>query len=409
MEWVNSLSTRPSLEAAIADVVDRALAGLAQPPDVGLVFISSAFASDYPRVLPLLRERLPDIPLIGCGGGGVLGNRQTGRESIETVEIEGDIGLSLTLAHLPGVTIQEFYLSLEDLPDLDSPPDRWVEKLGVNPEDDPQFIILADPLMTGITDCLQGLDYAYPSAPKVGGLSSGTVLNGSSLFGGDRTVSEGVVGLALSGNIQLDAIVAQGCRPIGKPYRVASGERNIILALDDLGQTETARPPLELLRELITELSQGDRQLAQQSLFIGVVRDEFTQQLQAGDFLIRNLVGVDPDAGAIAIGDRVRPGQRVQFHLRDAQTSADDLETLLQRYSQSASGSSQPFGALMFACLGRGRGLYGQPNFDSQLFHRYLPHLPLSGFFCNGEIGPVGGSTFLHGYTSVLGICRPRA
>ncbi len=409
MEWVNSLSTRPSLEAAIAEVVDTALAGLAHPPDLGLVFISSAFASDYPRVLPLLRERLPDIPLIGCGGGGVIGQDHTGVESSETVEIERDIGLSLTLAYLPGVTIEDFYLSLEDLPDLDSPPDRWVEKLGVNPADDPQFILLADPLMTGITDCLQGLDYAYPSAPKVGGLSSGTVLNGSSLFCGDRTVSQGVVGLALSGNIQLDTIVAQGCRPIGKPYRVASGERNIILALDDLGQTETPRPPLELLRELITELSQSDRELAQQSLFIGVVRDEFTQQLQAGDFLIRNLVGVDPEAGAIAIGDRVRPGQRVQFHLRDGQTSADDLETLLQRYTQSTSGSSQPFGALMFACLGRGRGLYNQVNFDSQLFHRYLPHLPLSGFFCNGEIGPVGGSTFLHGYTSVFGICRPRS
>ena len=185
MEWVNSLSTRPSLEAAISDVVDQALAALTQPPDVGLIFISSAFASDYPRVLPLLRERLPDLPLIGCGGGGVIGTPETGGESIETVEIEGDIGLSLTLAHLPGVKIQEFYLSLEDLPDLDSPPDRWVETLGVNPEEDPQLILLADPMMTGITDCLQGLDYAYPKAPKVGGLSSGAVLNGGSLFCGD--------------------------------------------------------------------------------------------------------------------------------------------------------------------------------------------------------------------------------
>lgn len=409
MEWVNALSTRPSLEAAITEVSQAALDGLANPPDLGLVFISSAFASDYPRVLPLLREQLPDIPLIGCGGGGVIGNRSTGGESIDTVEIEGDIGISLTLAHLPGVTVQDFYLSLEHLPDLDSPPDRWIEALGVDPADDPQLILLADPLMTGITDCLQGLDYAYPNAPKVGGLSSGAILNGGSLFYGDRALREGVVGVALSGNLQLDTIVAQGCRPIGKPYRVASGERNIILALDDLGETDTARPPLELLRELITQLSQSDRELAQQSLFIGVVRDEFKQRLEAGDFLIRNLVGVDPQVGAIAIGDRVRPGQRIQFHLRDAQTSADDLETLLQRYGETPTGPSQPLGALMFACLGRGRGLYQDANFDSRLFHRYLPNLPLSGFFCNGEIGPVGGSTFLHGYTSVFGICRPRS
>ena len=413
MEWVNSLSTRPSLEAAITEVSQAALEGLSKPPDLGLVFISSAFATDYPRVLPLLREQLPDIPLIGCGGGGVIGNRigdcSMGEESMETVEIEGDIGISLTLAHLPGVKIQDFYLSLEHLPDLDSPPDRWIEAIGVNPADDPQLILLADPLMTGITDCLQGIDYAYPNAPKVGGLSSGGVLNGGSLFYGDRPLREGVVGLALSGNIQLDTIVAQGCRPIGKPYRVASGERNIILALDDLGETDSPRPPLELLRELITQLSQSDRELAQQSLFIGVVRDEFKQRLEAGDFLIRNLVGVDPQAGAIAIGDRVRPGQRIQFHLRDAQTSADDLETLLQRYCDRPGEPSTPLGALMFACLGRGLGLYKDHNFDSRLFHRYFPHLPLSGFFCNGEIGPVGGSTFLHGYTSVFGICRPRS
>ncbi|MFO8038372.1 MAG: FIST C-terminal domain-containing protein [Sodalinema sp.] len=408
MEWVNALSTRPSLEAAITEVSQAALKRLANPPDLGLVFISSAFASDYPRVLPLLREQLPDIPLIGCGGGGVIG-AQMGGESIDTVEIEGDIGISLTLAYLPGVTVQEFYLSLDHLPDLDSPPDRWIETLGVDPADDPQLILLADPLMTGITDCLQGLDYAYPNAPKVGGLSSGAVLNGGSLFYGDRALREGVVGVALSGNLQLDTIVAQGCRPIGKPYRVASGERNIILSLDDVGETDTARPPLELLRELITQLSQSDRELAQQSLFIGVVRDEFKQRLEAGDFLIRNLVGVDPQVGAIAIGDRVRPGQRVQFHLRDAQTSADDLETLLQRYCETPTGPSQPLGALMFACLGRGLGLYKDGNFDSRLFHRYFPNLPLSGFFCNGEIGPVGGSTFLHGYTSVFGICRPRS
>ncbi|HEY9642461.1 MAG TPA: FIST C-terminal domain-containing protein, partial [Coleofasciculaceae cyanobacterium] len=126
-------------------------------------------------------------------------------------------------------------------------------------------------------------------------------------------------------------------------------------------------------------------------------------QLEQGDFLIRTLIGVDPRTGAIAIGDRVRPGQRIRFHLRDADASADDLEMLLKRYQPEIAA---PVGALIFACMGRGEGLYQEPNFDSQLFSRYFPHVPLSGFFCNGEIGPVGGTTFLHGYTSVFGICR---
>jgi len=157
----------------------------------------------------------------------------------------------------------------------------------------------------------------------------------------------------------------------------------------------------------VQTLSEKDRELAQHSLFVGLVSDEFKVLLEPGDFLIRNLLGVDPKVGAIAIGDRVRPGQRIQFHLRDARTSAEDLEMLLERYQRSAeySGTSSA-GALMFSCLGRGEGLYGEPNFDSRLFGRYLNNIPLSGFFCNGEIGPVGDSTFLHGYTSVFGICR---
>jgi small ligand-binding sensory domain FIST len=163
---------------------------------------------------------------------------------------------------------------------------------------------------------------------------------------------------------------------------------------------------LEILRDLIQSLSEEDRQLAQHSLFVGVARDEFKQQLGHGDFLIRNLLGVDPRVGAIAIGALIRPGQRIQFHLRDARTSEEDLELLLQQYQKEASKSTDAVGALMFSCLGRGEGLYGKPNFDSQLFHRYLNSTQLGGFFCNGEIGPVGGNTFLHGYTSVFGICR---
>jgi small ligand-binding sensory domain FIST len=146
--------------------------------------------------------------------------------------------------------------------------------------------------------------------------------------------------------------------------------------------------------------------LAQNSLFVGVAMDEFKVALQQGDFLIRGILGVDPSAGAIAIGDRVRPGQRLQFQLRDAEASAEDLELLLQQYQDQRGSEPSAVAALMFSCLGRGEGLYGKPNFDSQLFSRYLNDIPIGGFFCGGEIGPVAGSTFLHGYTSVFGICR---
>jgi len=401
MKWVNALSKRPSLEAAIAEVANTARDTLETAPDLGLVFISSAFASEYPRLMPLLQERL-DIPtLIGCGGGGVVGSSP----DTPAEEIERFPALSLTLASLPEATAKGFHIAPEDLPDLDSSPDRWVELIGVSPQDNPHFILLADPSLSKVNDLLEGLDFAYPNAEKIGGLASAGFSNrGMSLFCNGELYEGGTVGVALSGNIVLDSIVAQGCRPIGDPYRIARSDRNIVLELEDSTGGE-AQPPLEALRELVQTLSEADRKLAQTSLFIGVVRDEFKQQLERGDFLIRNLLGVDPRVGAIAVGDRIRPGQRIQFHLRDAKASAEDLEMLLQRYNRTCETS--PVGALMFACLGRGEGLYGKPNFDSELVRQYLGDLPISGFFCNGEIGPVGGATFLHGYTSVLGICRP--
>ena len=407
MQWINALSTRPSLEAAIAEVVEQAQAALgdmaAAPADLGILFVSSAFTSDFPRVLPLLREQLPINALIGCSGGGIVGMDNTGTAQ----ELIASPAVSLTLARLPGVQLQTFHLRADDLPDLDSSPSAWVDVIGVAPETQPQFIVLADPFSSGINDLLQGLDFAYPGQNKVGGLASTTTVgNAPGLFCDRDFYQAGVVGLALAGNVQLDTIVAQGCRPIGEPYRVAEGERNILVSLEDHDRPGLHRPPLEMLQEIFQTLDETDRQLAQHSLFIGVAQSGFKQQLEPGDFLIRNLIGVDPKSGAIAIGDRVRTGQRIQFHLRDANTSADDLDTLLQRYGQMHSSAPQPFGALMFACSGRGEGLYGEPNFDSQLFHDYQATVPLSGFFCNGEIGPVGGTTFLHGYTSVFGICR---
>ncbi|MFM7364389.1 MAG: FIST N-terminal domain-containing protein [Cuspidothrix sp.] len=395
MQWTNALSTRPSLEAAITDVVEQAVASLTAPADLGLVFISSAFMSEYSRLLPLLAEKLCVPVLIGCSARGVIGRKQG-----QTEEIEAEPALSLTLAHLPAVDIQPFHIVAEELPDSDSSPNAWIDLVGVPPSPIPQFILLSSPFAGGTNDLLQGLDFAYPGSVVVGGQASSGFMNGRvGLFYNDTLYREGTVGVALSGNIVLDTIVAQGCRPIGEPLQVTKAERNIILELDE-------KVPLVVLRDLINGLSEEDRTLAQNSLFVGLAMDEFRLNLNSGDFLIRNILGVDPHGGAIAIGDRIRAGQRLQFHLRDAEASAEDLEILLQEYQDENVDAPSPLGALMFTCLGRGTGLYGEPNFDSRLFTRYVHDVPMGGFFCGGEIGPVSGRTFLHGYTSVFAICR---
>ncbi|MCL2932071.1 MAG: FIST C-terminal domain-containing protein [Trichodesmium sp. MAG_R03] len=411
MRWSNSLSTRPSLEAAVKEVVEKSLESLGTTADLGLVFISSAFTSEYSRLMPLLKEYLPETIIIGCGGGGIVGMNEEGKPQ----EIEQQTAISLSLANLPEVVVKAFHISAEQLPDLDSSPDRWCNLIGVPTVDQPQFIILADSFSARINDLLQGLDYAYPNSSKVGGLaSSGINGQNAGLFCENYLYTQGAIGVSLSGKIILETIVAQGCRPIGKPYRVTEGERNIVLELEELVTSDqivsdgVKQSPLEALQNLVQNLNEKDRKLAENSLFVGMVRDEFKQNLEQGDFLIRNLIGVDPKAGAIAIGDKVRAGQRIQFHLRDAHTSAEDLEMLLQRYQKEVGKdvtATNNATALMFSCLGRGEVLYGKPNFDSRLFSSYL-NIPISGFFCNGEIGPVGSSTFLHGYTSVFGICR---
>ena len=407
MQWVSALSTKASLEAAVREVVGQAQKQLSAPPDLGLVFISAAFASEYARLLPLLHEWLTVPVLVGCSGGGVVGQDTSGT----VIEMEQKPALSLCLATLPGVNVKSFRFKDDDLPDLDGPPTAWADLIGVDPAENPQFVLLADPFSSGINDLLQGLDFAYPGAVKVGGLTSSSGLqgSGSGLFC-DRTFhDDGVVGIALWGDVVLDAVVAQGCRPIGQPYRVAEGERNIVLKLEEEGDGLTvgeSRPTLEVMQEMLKDLTESDRKLAQHSLFIGIAKDGFKRRLGQGDFLIRNLLGVDPRMGAIAIGDRIRPGQRIQFHLRDARTSAEDLDALLQEYQAHTRSAAAPAGALMFACMGRGEALYEESDFDSHLLSQHLGELPIGGFFCNGEIGPIGDTTYLHGYTSVFGICR---
>ncbi len=406
MKWSCALSSKASLEAALHDVIDRARGDLAGEPTLGFLFISSAFTSEYSRVMPLMAEKLTNVPLIGCSGGGIIGTTADGKVR----EAEDEIAVSLVLAHLPGVTVKSFHVDTDRLPDLDGSPGAWSRLIGADPEESPCFVMLSDPFSRGIKDLLAGMDYAYFGSPKIGGVASSGIVNGSiGLFAHGRMYREGTVGLAISGNIQLDTIVAQGCRPIGEPFRVTESERNIILRMEtepEMGSSR--RSPLEQLQELIQSLDEEDRTLAQSALFVGVAQSEFKMSLGAGDFLVRNLMGYDPKEGALAVGDRIRSGQRIQFHLRDAQTSAEDLKTLLRVHRMQAMDKPKAIGALMFACLGRGEALYDEPNYDSRMFVEHLGQMPMAGFFCNGEIGPVGENTYLHGFTSVFGIFRSK-
>jgi small ligand-binding sensory domain FIST len=392
MRWVSALSDAKALPIALQETIHKVKDALgAQKPDLVLIFVSSEFRAGYETIAPAIQTSLGARLILGCSGGGVVGAGK---------EVEHEPALTITAAVLPDVTLTPFRVADSSLPDLDVSPRAWHQLAGVSPAEQPHFIVLADPFSIRVENLLMGLDYAYPRSVKVGGLASGAAQPGeNALFFNSVCYRSGAVGLAMSGNIALDALVAQGCRPIGKPMRVTRCDRNILMELE-------GEPPLNVLRDLYTQLEPRDQNLLQNALFLGLVMDPLKSHFTQGDFLIRNIVGLDTDKGILAVGALLREGQLVQFHLRDKQTSMDDLDQVLNTYL-SRSGHDQVAGALLFSCLGRGAYLYGKPSHDTRLFQKRLGNIPISGFFCNGEIGPVGGTTYLHGYTSCFALFRP--
>lgn len=393
MRWASAVSDKPVLEQAVrdcADLVRNQLGGC--EPDLAIVFVSIHHAESYLHVPVLLRHSLPSKMLFGCSAGGVIGGGQ---------EVEHRPGFSLTAAILPDVELIPSHVENNQLPDLDASPQKWEELVNSTTSNSPSFLILADPFTFQAENLLMGLDYAFPGSVKVGGLASGAHRGGAnSLYLNRDVFRSGAVVLAMHGNVAVKTIVAQGCRPIGTPMRVTKCQRNWLIELDD-------RRALEVAAELFHSLNERDKELFRESLFLGIGMDKLRTEYRQGDFLIRNIIGVDRESSSLAIGELLSEGQIVQFHLRDAITSAEDLRTLLSRYANEAKDAS-PYGALLFSCLGRGMYLYNRPNHDTDMFRQLVGNLPLSGFFCNGEIGPVQGSTYLHGYTSSFGLFRPK-
>jgi small ligand-binding sensory domain FIST len=393
MKWATAISRKTSFEDALSECASGVREPLGPGPvTLALVFVTPHFADFYDWLHGVLEKSLGAETLLGCSAGGVIG----GGEEVERLP-----AVTLTAARLPDVVVRPFHLD-GALPDLDDPPDSWERLVGVKRTDEPQFVLLADPFTSRPDTLLAGLDYAFPDSAKIGGLASGATSPGlNALFLDGEVYTSGVVGAALSGNVVVDTVVAQGCRPVGELMRVTSCEGNVLYELD-------GRPALGALKELFAEMDERDRRLAETSLFLGVAMDEFKEEPEVGDFLIRNLIGADPASGAIAVGEYLQEGMRVRFHLRDAQTSAEDLHVMLAGYENTLSQKGAVSGALLFSCLGRGEYLYKKPNFDTGVFKQHLGDVPVGGFFCNGEIGPVGGTTFLHGYTSSFGLFRPR-
>ena len=393
MLWASAISTAPRLDTAVADVLDQIDRQLdSQDPDLVIAFVTSAFGAEQVSLGRLVHGRWSDALLFGCCASGVIG---AGRE------IEKETAVAVTAAILPGVELAPSHVESGDLPPQFAERAPWEAALHVKAAKRPHFLLVSDPLTFATEEILPGLDRAFPGSLKIGGLASGGRQPGSNLlYLGRNTYRSGAIFLALSGNVHVDSIVAQGCRPIGDPMFVTACHGNLLREVD-------GRVPREVLTALFDNLSARDRELVGHTLSIGFAMPGQGPSMQAGDFLIRNVLGMDPQTGSLWVGAKLEANSIVQFHVRDALSSAEDLERALSRYR--AEHYATPAGALLFSCVGRGSGLYGTPDHDSNALRRSLGDLPIVGFFCSGEIGPVQGFTQVHGYTSAVALISPKA
>jgi small ligand-binding sensory domain FIST len=351
------------------------------PACLAVLFASEHFLGSAQALLEAVAAETGELPLIGCVAEAVVGGAR---------EIESEPAVSLWLAAGLG-PVQTF--SMEFVRTASGGAFGGY-RFGTEPAG--VHLMICDPFTFPAGDLLAHLNQHVSGAVVMGGMASGGLRQGRSrLFLDGRVLSSGAVGVHLP-QAEVHPLVAQGCRPVGDPYTVTQADGNVIFELG-------GRPPLTRLRELAAALPGRDRELLARGAQLGLVIDEYRTESRPGDFLIRGLAGADPESGAVVVGDAVQVGQTVQFHVRDADSADEDLRLTLQR-EVAALGGRQAAGALLFTCNGRGSRLFPEPGHDAGLVATMLGDIPVAGFFCAGELGPVGGRNFLHAYTASIAL-----
>jgi small ligand-binding sensory domain FIST len=353
--------------------------------DLAVVFASVQHAPQAEQVLDAIHESASPGALIGCVGEAVVGGSR---------EIEAEPAVSVWLGSFPGA-VETFHMEFVST-ESGGAFAGWLFRGTESNGDTAVHLMICDPFTFPADLLLEHLNESVPGSIVIGGNASGGAQPGQSIIFQDRQIHrDGAVGARLPGSVGVRTLVSQGCRPIGDALVVTQAERNVVFAL-------AGRPPLERLRETVSALAPPDRELVSHGLQVGRAIDEYKAEQGMGDFLVRGVIGADPDTGAVALGDHPEVGQTLRFHVRDAATADEELRALLEREVRDMPG--QPAGALLFTCNGRGTRLFPTPDHDARLVSSYLGGVPLAGFFCAGELGPVGGKNFVHGFTASVAI-----
>jgi small ligand-binding sensory domain FIST len=382
-----AVSTEEDTRAAAEEVAERVRAGLAgAPADVAFLFLSPEHAGEAEAAAAAVMDLLQPGALAGATGEAVIG---TGRE------LEGVPAMSLLAMSLPGGRARVHHLSVRETGD--GPAVEMPAELLPAPGE--PMLLIADPYSFPADAFLEGVEGRFQGAVAVGGLASGGAGPGEHAFiCGRRVMRHGAVAVTVEGDVRLRVLVSQGCAPVGPEMVITSAEGNIIHEL-------AGRPAYERLTDIVAGLDDHGRDLVQRGLLAGLVIDENRAEYGSDDYLMRAVMGGDADQGSLVVGDTVRVGQTFRFHARDAESADADLRAALRHHAENG---ERPQAGLLFACNGRGSNMYADSDHDAGAVADELGPIPLAGMFCSGEIGPVGGHTFLHGFTATMALLTSR-
>ena len=369
-----ALSEHPDAAVATGEVVGRvieSLGGTEDPPELALVFVTPVHAAALEEIVATIRATLAPKALLGCAAVSVLGGDR---------EVEQGPGVSLWAGRTGPVT--PFHLSVGRSPD-GLTFTGWPEEI---PADARALLLIPDPFTFPTEDLLRRMEEDRPGMPVVGGMASAArAPGGNRLVIDGRVVRDGAVGAFLGPEVEVATVVSQGSRPVGSPFVVTRAEHNIVYEL-------AGKTAVERLQEVAADLTDEDRELLAGLVQIGRVIDENKLDFGPGDFLVRNVVGADPNSGALRVGDIMEVGSTAQFQVRDPDSADEELRRLVGGRSAQA--------ALVFTCNGRGTNLFPEPHHDATVVSESLGGPPVAGMFCAGELGPIGGHNFMHGFTA---------
>ncbi|MFQ5590524.1 MAG: FIST N-terminal domain-containing protein [Phycisphaerae bacterium] len=384
MRFASSISSAADAEEAVDALLDsinsQFTPGMA---DLAMLFITPHFEDELEDVVERISDAFPSAVLIGCTAEGTIGCNE---------ELQRGPSMSLLVGSLPDVAVRPFHIRQRHVESAASLFD-WERIVGVSPESRPTFVAFADPFRLNIPKFVDHINTMFLGAPLLGGVASAARAPGQNrlICMGDIHC-EGIVGVALAGHLTVDVLVSQGCRPIGWPLVITRGEGNVI---HELG----GRPALEQFYNVRMSLPRQDELLVRKGLLLGRVIDEHKDTFSRGDFLIHDIIGVDQKSGAFAISAYARVGATVQFHVRDAATADEDLRVTLAPYQLK-----DVRGAMLFGCNGRGARMWPKAGHDARVLCELLGEVPVGGFFCGGEFGPIGGNNYIHGFTASIAL-----